>query len=359
MRSQRLSGESPASVPEVLLGTAALQAQSTSASRLAVRPRSTALDAAAVIGACNDERAVVRTWLMRGTLHMVAADDVGWLLGLLGPRFAARGRGRRHQLGLGEDVCERALTATRAILASSGPLTRSELVAALARSGVVIDQGGQAPAHLVMYAALSGLVCRGPERADDEPTYVLLDDWVGRRRTLDGDRALKELARRYLRAYAPAGADDLAAWAGIGLGVARSALALLGGELAEIALGAETGWMLAAEQLREDDAERPCVRLLPHFDSYLLGYRRRDLMLAPGFANRIQAGGGWIHPALVVDGWIAGAWRQARTRDRLSIVVEPFEQLQDEVVAGVEAEAADIGRFLGSDATLAVEAPGR
>src|SRR5262249_28211295 len=155
----------------------------------------------------NEERTVVRTWAMRGTLHMLPAEDVGWIVALLGPLFAATDRRRRLQLGLDDDLCARALPAIRDILSGGGALTRAERVQRLADVGMQIDPHSQAPAHLVGLAALRGLICRGPDRANDEPTYVLLEEWVGAARTytaMEPEEALAELARRYLRAYAPA-----------------------------------------------------------------------------------------------------------------------------------------------------------
>src|SRR5260221_7620008 len=231
MRSQRLSGPRATDVPALLQQVGALQAQDTQASRLAVRPRSDGPDAQAVRRACNEERSVVRAWAMRGTLHMVPAEDVGWMVALLGPIFAAADRRRRLQLGLDDELCARALPALREILGGGRALTRAELVQRLAEKGVAIDPRGQVPAHLVGFAALQGLICRGPDRDDDEPTYVLLDEWVGLLRpAMEPEDALAELARRYLRAYAPASVRDFAGWAGIALGPARRGFQRLGAE---------------------------------------------------------------------------------------------------------------------------------
>ena len=151
---------------------------------------------------------------MRGTLHMVAAEDAGWLVALLGPGFAAGNRRRRLQLGLDDRLCERAMEALPAVLAG-GPLSRGELVQALAAKGVRVDPGGQAPAHLVGYAAMRGLICRGPDLDGDEASYVLLEEWAGPGRALGPDEALAELARRYLAGHGPAAPEDLAAWSGL------------------------------------------------------------------------------------------------------------------------------------------------
>jgi hypothetical protein len=356
MRAQRLTGPRPREVHDVVRAVGGLQAQDTGASRLAVRARGTGLDLAAVRRACDQERSVVRTWAMRGTLHMVAAEDVRWLVGLLGPVFAAGNRRRRLQLGLDENLCERALRALPEVL-GEGPLPRAELVARLAGMGVEIDPGGQAPAHLVGYAAMRGVVCRGPDLpGSDEPTYVLLDDWVGPARAMEPEAALAELTRRYLGAHGPAGPEDLAAWSGLPVGRARHAVELVAGELDEVELGGRRLWAPAGAAAARPRAAGPVVRLLGHFDDYLLGWRSRDLVLDPTFAGRIHAGGGWIHPALVVDGRVAGTWRARRRGDRLELTVEPFgDRLPRGTGPGLEAEAADVGRFLAVETALRVD----
>jgi hypothetical protein len=297
---------------------------------------------------------------MRGTLHMVAAEDVGWLVGLLGPVFAAADRRRRLQLGLDDDLCERALAALPAVLAA-GPLSRADLVRGLAAEGVRIDPSGQAPAHLVGYAALRGLVCRGPDLDGDQASYVLREDWVGPGQTgpvdrpLGPDDALAELARRYLGGHGPAGPEDLAAWSGLPVGRARRAFELVAGELRELEVDGRRLWAPADAPAARSPAGDPVVRLLGRFDDYLLGWRGRDLVLDERFARRVAAGG-WVHPVVVVDGRVAGTWRAGRAGGRLEVAVEPFAgRLPRGAGPGLEAEAADLGRFLAVEARLGVD----
>ena len=90
------------------------------------------------------------------------------------------------------------------------------------------------------------------------------------------------------------------------------------------------------------------MRLLPAFDTYLLGYRRRDLAVPPLLQHRLQRGGGWSHPAVVVDGRAVGAWSPRNAGGRAAqVIVEPFDSLSTPLRSGIGAEVADIGRFLG------------
>jgi hypothetical protein len=331
LRAQRLAGRRTTSVEELVTALTAVQAQDPVAAALALRARSRGLDAAAVDRARDEQRSIVWTWALRGTLHLVAAADVGWLLGLLGPIFAAAGRPRRLALGLDDDLCDRALVALRGVLAEAGPLPRAELVAELADRAVAIAADGQAPAHLVAYAALRGVVCRvGP---GSEPRYALLDEWLGAvPAAIEPDRALATLAERYLEGHAPAGPADLATWSGIGLRRARRAFELIAGEPRPAA--------------RPPRRRRPHAVLLGHFDPYLLGYADRGLVLDGRFAKRIQAGGGFIQPAILLDGKVAGTWSRRRRGDRLDIALEPFEDLPQGARAALAREAADVARFL-------------
>jgi hypothetical protein len=348
--SQGLAARPAASLADAAAGTAGLQAQDTGAVRLSARARARGLSVDAVRGDCARPGVVARTWLMRGTLHLVPAGDARWMLALLGPRSVAAGARRRAELGLDEGTCRAALAALPDILARESPLSRAELVARLAARGVAVDPSGQAPAHLVAYAATSGVICRGPDLDRDEPGYVLLDSWTpapGAPADPEADAA--ELARRYLAGYGPASPADFAAWSGLPGGVARRAFAALGSSLTSV--GADL--FAAAGTAPPPPSSRPVVRLLPAYDTYLLGYRRREPALDARYARRIQAGGGVIHPTVVVDGRVAGRWRLERTRTGRTVHIEQFGAPPAWLAEELAEEAADLGRFLGEPVTLA------
>jgi len=351
VRAQVLTGVRPTDPVEAVRRVGALQAQDPRALRLAIRARTTGVDALAVQRALAEPGGLVVTWLMRGTLHAVPATDVRWLLALLRPARSS-GRTRRLALGLDDHLLDTALPIAVELLAA-GPLTRTELADRLRAAGVPLGPG-QAPAHLLSVAAREGLVCRGPDR-DGEPTYVRLSDWLPGAQPVEPverDVALARLAHRYLTGHGPAGAADLAAWSGLPLRDARTGLGALAaaGEVENVRIGGAPAYRLPGEPSTEDRT----VRLVPAFDEYLLGYRGRALALDAAYARRIQAGGGIVHPAVLLGGRIIGTWRQRRGDGRLIVAVEPFRRLSRDTRTALAAEAADVGRFLGLPARLEV-----
>jgi hypothetical protein len=290
-----------------------LQAQDAGVAFLAVRARTEGASAEAV------ERALaagelVRAWAMRGTLHLLAADDLPLVLAIFGPLHLARGRRRLAQLGLSDADAERSTAETAAILAGDGPLTRHELAARLRERGVPVAAEGQAPIHVVRRAALSGVL----REVGVTGTYAALDVALP-----DRDGALVELGRRYAAAHAPATAEDFAAWSGLPAADVR------------------TAWT-APEAVAAGDPGP--VRLLPAFDEWLLGWASRDLVLPAAHARRVAPGGGIIHPVAIADGRVFGTWRLHRPRRR--VVVESFVRRPPSVAAEVAALSSFVGEEL-------------
>jgi len=357
LRAQRLTPRSRDSVSDVALlvkELCGIQAQDARAAALALRVRSAGLVAADVEHARVQERTITRTWGQRGTLHLLATEDLGWLLPLFSPVFIAGGQRRRAELGLDEDTCARGIRVIRDVLASQGPLTRADIVEQLAIHGLHIE--GQARPHLLYRAALEGVICLGPDRGA-EPTYTLLSDWVEQGHALPQEAAYAELVLRYLGAYGPATPEDMAAWSGLPISRIRAAWRHSVNQLMEVEAGGLAVWMLKtrAAWLDEPHTADRVVCLLPGFDIYLLGYQKRDLAVPQQHAKRINAGGGILHPALLVDGRAVGTWKSLRKKNHLEVIVEPFDQLEPEVYPGLEAEVADLARFLEVKASLQVK----
>jgi len=330
-RSQGLGAErrSPLESVTRLVG---VQAQDAAAAALNVRARSGCGDAKAIAALIGGSRSVVRTWAMRGTLHMLAAGDVHWLVGLLGPRFIARYRRARLALGLSDNLLERAVDALPRVLRATAPVTRAELVRRLADAGIRIRPKGQAPAHLVMVAACRGTLCCGPSAANGKSTYVLLDEWIRRPKSMPKD-ALAELARRYVEGHGPATTADFAAWSGLSVTEARGAIDRVGGDFEQARIHGEPAWFRTT-----NGSHARAVRLVGGFDAYLLGYRRREFAVDRRHSALVHPGGGIIRPLVLVDGRVHGSWRSRGGR----VHVDLFDDRR----IPLEREVSDVERFL-------------
>ncbi|MEJ2865859.1 winged helix DNA-binding domain-containing protein [Actinomycetospora flava] len=280
----------------------------------------------AVVAAC-DAGEIVRSWPMRGTLHLVPAEDLGWMLRLGTPRPRVQAARRRVELGLTDADVERA----GELALGAVPATRDELFA-------VWEDAGLAPAkgrgyHLLGALAESGVLCFGPLR-DGEPVIVDVARWIPSPRRLEREEALGEWAKRYFRSHGPATRADFLRWTNIpaadvdaGLAVARPGLATLDVDGTEYLMDPAVPDLLAAHRRRALG-----VHLLPGFDEFVLGYGRRDDVLEPAHFDRIVPGGNGVFRATVVHrGRIVGTWAAPRRR----LEVAPFGTLDDRTEAAV------------------------
>jgi hypothetical protein len=336
-RLDRAEARTPADVARAVL---AVQAQDASAARRAIRARAAGVTAADVDAALAEGSLVV-SWLMRGTLHLVRAEDLPWLHALTAPGRVTANARRLSELGVAPDAAERGVALIERTVADLGPQRREALVARLAEAGV--PAAGQAPAHLLGLAALRGIVVLdggggGPAR------YALWRDRLAEPpRSLDGDarqRALAELARRYLTGHGPATEDDLARWSGLGLRAARAGLGAIGAELTHHGDG-------LVELPARGEAAPPAPRLLGAFDPYVLGWRDRGFLVEEAHARRVHPGAGILRAVAAVDGRAVATWTARRAGARLRVELAPFTAIAAPARAALDAEARDVARFEG------------
>jgi hypothetical protein len=314
----------------VVRALVAVQAQDRRAAPLAIRARAPGASAEAVEHTLSGERSLVRTWAIRGTIHLLAAGDLPLVLAVFAPVQLRRAQRRLAELGLPPEVAERGAEEAASVLADEGPLTRHELAERLRARGVSVSAEGQAPIHMVARAALAGVLCEVGVRGT-EPIYDRIDPGP----LPDRDEALAELAVRYAMAHAPADPDDFAAWSGLPVADVRRAWTAVAGDD-----GPAAG---------DDGSDSPPggVRLLPAFDEWLLGWASRDFTLPPEHARKAAPGGGIIRPVAIQDGRVVATWRLDRPRRTLEVA--PFGPISR---AGLEQETAAVGAFLGIELGL-------
>lgn len=350
LEAQGLGKSRWATPAEAARGCGGAQSQDRIGGLLALRARTSGLTAAAVERAQFDERSIVRSWLMRGTLHTVAAADLRWMLALLGPEMDRKALKRRADLGIDDAIRDAALAAMQRALAGGARLTPAELVERVREAGLPWE--GQVVPHLRRAAALRGLICFGPTR-DGAETHALIDDWLADVADAQPPDPAAELARRYFAAYGPATPADFRFWSGLSGADARAGFRAIEGELEEVEADGKAMWMTAGRDAPADASLS--VRVLGPFDPYVLGYAKRELGASEETLRLLHRGGGMIPPIVLADGVLVAVAARRRSGRVMRFTLNPVARLTKQIRAEIDAEVADIGRFLGENAAWDVE----
>ncbi|MFG2059717.1 winged helix DNA-binding domain-containing protein [Micromonospora sp. NPDC048930] len=332
----------PEGVADVVEWFGAMQAQDVASGEwsLGVRlPGRTHADVRAALERCE----ALRTWPMRGTVHLVPSRDAHWMLAVTGVRTLAGAATRRAQLGLTEADADRAADVLGAALAGGRRLTRAECLAALRAAG--LDTAGQRGYHLLWYASQRGVTCIAPH-VGKEQTFALLDEWAPDPRRPDRDEALGLLARRYVRSHGPVSAHDLARWTGLTVTDARRGIAVAGDALAPVEVDGAAALVDAALL----DAPREPVddlHTLPGFDEYLLGFKDRALMLDPAHADAVVPGNNGVFQSTVVRGGrVVGTWKRTLGKSAVTVTVQQLTPFDAALRSRVEAALTRYARYL-------------
>jgi hypothetical protein len=343
----------------------------------------------------------LRTHVLRPTWHLVAPQDIRWMLELSAPRVHAASAYQHRQQGLDAAIFSRSEAVIEEALRGGQSRTRAELNAALTQAG--IDPSGLRSGLLAMHAELEGLICSGPRRGK-QATYALLDERVPQAHRLSRQEALAELALCYFTSHGPATLRDFTWWSSLTTADARQALNLLREQqpfrktaptewtaslahgqpgsssagLAETDLDGQVYYFPAALLEAAPVSPRPGdpqILLLPTYDEFLVGYanfdkNRRGVGAAgsdgapPGFAGAPPGSGGappglagappLLKAALVINAQVVGSWQRVIEKDEIMLQVAPFQPLTPSERQALEDAAARYGRFLGRQPRLTV-----
>lgn len=347
VRARRLARSlllEPAGSPvEAARATCGIQAQLQVAAEIGLGLRS-GMTQADVRRALWEERTLVRTWTLRGTLHLHPADELGlWTAAATGLAETGLEPARRARL----------LDAFAAAL-DGRELLREELAGEVARR---VGEWAREPlasgwAYLVGDAVRAGILCSGPPRGT-KVTFVRADQWLGGVRAWDEREALRETARRFLRAYGPVAPRSFAYIGVRGAAAQRALVDELRDELVPVEVEGTAMWLHA------DDAEfpdpEPSVRLVPQWDCYLLDFREHDRVFAPGakelyWDTRWKKSGRYETPVqfanVLVDGAVAGKWERRVRGGRLEVEARVAGKLTRAQHTELEAEAARVAAIL-------------
>ena len=354
-----LNRAEPQALIEVVRRISGVQAQLMSAAEWSLGARIESLKPGEVQNALWHERMLIKTWAMRGTLHLLAAGDLPLLVAARQAVTIHRPPSYYTYHGVTPQGVQAILETVPQVLGAN-PLTREQLAQGIAeRAGMpelreVLTSGWGA---LLKPSAFRGDICFGPNQGQNV-TFVHPSQWVsasdGQAAINDPQAALQEIARRYLNAYGPATSEDFARWWGVQPAPAKRVFRSLGDELAAVEVEGWKAWALAAslEQMT-GLAATSTVRLLPQFDAFILGIVRDcEPILTQEYKSQVYRPQGWISAVVLIDGQIAGTWETKLQSSRAEVKVDLFTPHPGQIDQSIRSEAERFGRFLDVEVDL-------
>jgi hypothetical protein len=353
LRRHQLDERAPAeAMLEVTARIAGLHAQVMSSAELTLWARLDGLQPDAARRALWEERTLVKTWAMRGTLHLLpAAEFPLWQAARSTARLWGAGSWLRG-FGVTREELARLVDAIGEAL-DGRMLTREELAAEVARltgSPKLGEKLRESWGALLKPAAALGRLCFAPSDGQ-QVRFTRPDRWLGGWREHDPDEALQEVIRRFLAASGPVTREDVTRWWGVpSAAQVQKRIERLGEEVTVVDVDGASAYLLAADApgLARAAPSRS-VRLLPAFDQYVVTATRQADHLTPGpFKERIYRPQGWLSPVLLVGGRMDGIWRQEANSRRLHVTIEPFTKLPAWARHAAEGEAERLAAWNGT-----------
>ena len=326
------------------IGGAQAQLMSAAELQIATRVDCTVAD---VRKALWTDRSLVKTWLMRGTLHLARADDLPLYTAAMSRRWIKVSNAWLKFVQVKEPELWKLVDEIGSAL-DGKPMTREELIAVVGKGKPprIIEALRSGWGGMLKPSARNGRLCFGPNRGQSV-TFVNPRNWLHSWKEVDPDIALIDAARRYLRAYGPATKNDFARWWGAWPGLGNAAWSGLSDELAPVEVDGARLDALATDvnDMKRATIEEP-VQLLPLFDPYLLGHATRDHLFDRVHTSKVSRTAGWISAVVLVEGTVAGTWTHTIAKNTLRISVEPFGKLSSRVKSQVRARAKQLARAL-------------
>lgn len=340
---------------DVIRTIGGLQAQVMSSAVLALWARVEGFSADDLETALWKKRTLVKTWAMRGTLHIVASKDLALLVAARSMTLPRRPPSWYTYHGVTPDELAAIIEGVRTTL-NDNALTRAQLAEAIATSANVphlIDLLGSGWGALLKPSAYAGELCFGPSQGQNV-TFVRPKAWLGEWQEVDGQEALQEVVRRYLLAYGPTTPEAFARWWGTDASVGKKTFRAMERDLVQVDVDGWRAWSLPA-LLDTPEQKGKAIRLLPAFDPYTIALLREPSVLAADYKAHVSRPQGWISPVVIVDGQMIGVWEHETNRNQTTVKVGLFDKATPAIKQGIEAEAEQLATFLGGTGAVRYE----
>jgi hypothetical protein len=348
---------------EAVTRTGGIQAQVMSAAELALCTRVEGLAPEDVRSALWQERTLVKTWAMRGTLHLIAAGELPVYVAARSMLDTRNWPAYFAYYGITPAQQEAFLAAVPQVLGQE-PMTREQLAIAVAKQTgvpklheVILSSGWGSP---LKPSAFRGDLCFGPSQGQNV-TFVNPRAWFDHWPAVEPELALREIVLLYLRAYGPATPEEFALWwwGGGGKVLAKKLFQSLVDELEEVEVEGWRAFALRAtlESMQNLEAA-DTIQLLPLFDAYTLGLGRDiEPLLPKAYKSRVFRPQGWISAVVLVNGYVKGVWEYKTHRSQTVVKVRLFSSPTHLIQKGIEAEVERLNDFFKTKALLEYEEP--
>jgi len=338
--NQQLEGSKFTSAKELVGWMGALQSQDFPMSKWAVGMR--LQDATErMIDSAFDEGTIIRMHLLRPTWHLVAAEDVCWMLALSRAHIQMAMRSRDKELELTNAVFSKSNAILESSLRDGNHLTRPELLVKLEDAGIATDKNRAS--HLLMHAESEGLICSGKSKAN-QYTYALLPERVPNTKKLLKEEALAELARRYFLSHGPATLRDFGWWSGLSASASRLGVEMVKNELATEILEGQQFWF--SQSFVGVKREMASIYLLPSYDEFIISYSDRKASLTHEDHQRAVSSNGLFRPVMIRHGKVTGIWKRELSKDKIRLATYCFQPETDELLQGIDLAIKAYGRFM-------------
>lgn len=337
LNNHKLSSARFVHAVEVVRWLGAVQAQDFNAAKWALALRMRQATDERIEEAFNKGE-ILRTHVMRPTLHFVAPEDIRWLLQLTGPGVNQKAGPNYRKFGLDAAVFKRSHKVLEKTLQDGKHLTRSTLKAAMNRAGIDANDSVRM-AHILLRAELDGVVCSGP-RIGKQFTYALLEERVPVTGTLERDEALAEITRRYFRSHGPATLQDFVWWSGLTTEDARRGIAEVERELEKAVVDEKVYRGPRASQSRPQHA----AHLLPVFDEYFVALKDRQMAFE---GEPLLSSWDLLGPTFIINGTVAGTWKRITSDDSMSIQLNVARALTKSEKLAVSEAVDRYAAFMG------------
>lgn len=336
-------------IEKVVSDLCGVQSQVLSYAALAIFARVEGITIQDVQDALWKNRSLVKTWCMRGTLHLITAADL--------PVYVAARKTtmvvKRDWLTLEISVEERKRIVDAIRESLDGQiLTRkqltNEVVKRLSLSASLRKHLLSGWGTLLQPAAEQGFLCFGPNKGS-KVTFVRPDQWLGGWKEPKGPEAWRTLLQRFFSTYGPATHHDIGHWWGLRPDRAKILMKYVADELEEVEFEGQKRWLRKedVEQIVDVESVRS-VNLLPSWDCYVMFYHPRELFVSQSNRARIFTKLQGNKPVLLIDGVAGGIWEQRRKGSLTEVRVQPFVHPSSSQKRSITEEATSLGEFLGT-----------